>query len=59
MSLDDVKQVIGRAVLDADFREVLFSNPETALEDYDLSEEERAGLKNIKREKFDDMAGAL
>ena len=59
MSAEEVKQVIGRAVLDAEFRKMLFDDPDTALEDYDLTEEERAGLKNIEREKFDDMAGAL
>ena len=59
MSLDDVKQVIGRAVLDPEFRGILFSDPDTALKDYDLTEEELAGLKNIERDKFDEMAGAL
>ena len=59
MSADEVKQVIGRAVLDVEFRKLLFDDPDTALEDYDLTEEERAGLQNIEREKFDDMAGAL
>ena len=42
MSAEDVKQIIGRAVLDAEFREMLFSDTDTALEDYDRSEEERA-----------------
>lgn len=59
MSLEDVKQVIGRAVLDAEFRNQLFSDPENSLEDYDLTDEERAGLKNIERDKFDAMASAL
>ena len=59
MSAEDVKQVIGRAVLDAEYREMLFSDPDSALEDYDLTKEELAGLKNIEREKFDTMAGAL
>lgn len=59
MSEEALKQVIGRAVLDTKFREVLFSDPSTALQDYDLSDEERVGLMNIEREKFDDMAGSL
>ena len=59
MSMEEINQVICRAVLDQEFRELLFSDLDTALEDYDLSDEERVGLRNIEREKFDDIASAL
>ena len=59
MSLEDVKQVIGRAVLDAEFREMLFTDPDSALQEYELDEEELAGLKKLEREKFDTLADSL
>lgn len=59
MSLEDVKQVIGRAVIDAEFRELLFTDPDSALQDYDLDEEELAGLKKMEKEKFSSLADAL
>jgi hypothetical protein len=59
MSQDAVSQIIGRAVTDADFRETLFSNPEQALEDYDLTDDEQEALKNLKQEDLEDFSTKL
>jgi hypothetical protein len=59
MSLENVQAIIGRAVMEPEYREQLFSNPDKALEGYGLSEEETKALKGIKREKFEAVAGEL
>jgi len=59
MSQEDVKLVIGRAVMESDFRELLFSDPDKAVEDYELTEDEIVKLKGIDREKFDNVATGL
>ena len=56
MSLEDVQTIIGRALTEAEYRELLFSEPEKALEGYELSEKEAAALKGLEREKFDAVA---
>lgn len=50
MSTEAVHQVIGRAVTDAAFRKLLFADPEEALSQYDLTEEERAALAELEEE---------
>ena len=55
MSQDGVKQVIGRAVADAEFKNLLFGNPAEALRGFDLTNEEAAGLKKIGRSDFDKL----
>jgi hypothetical protein len=59
MAQDAVSQIIGRAVTDAEFRSLLFSNPEQALQDYDLSGDEIEALKNLKQEDLEDFATKL
>ena len=59
MSQDAVSQIIGRAVIDSEFRETLFSNPEQALEDYNLTDDEKESLKNLKREDLEDFSTKL
>jgi hypothetical protein len=59
MSREAVETIIGKAVLDDEFREALFANPERALEGYDLTEEEVAALKGIDAETMDALAGTL
>jgi hypothetical protein len=53
MASKDLERLIGRAVLDAKFREKLFADPEKAIREagFDLSEEEVAGLKSIDAQK--------
>ncbi len=59
MSKEAVESVIGKAVLDSEFREALFASPEEALAGYDLTEEEVAGLKTIDAETMETLAGTL
>lgn len=59
MPEDAVSQIIGRAVIDAEFRETLFSNPEQALEDYNLTDDEKEALKNLKQEDLEDFSTKL
>ena len=59
MSREAVEAIIGKAVLDSDFREELFANPEEVLAGYDLSEEEVAALKAIDAETMESFAGTL
>ena len=59
MSQDVVRLIIGRAVLENEFRELLFADPDQALEGYDLTDKEIAGLKRINRDRFDELATGL
>jgi hypothetical protein len=59
MSKESVKQIIGRALTESDYRELLFGDPEKALEGYDLTEEEAAALNGLEQGRFDAMAGEL
>jgi hypothetical protein len=59
MSQDAVSQIIGRAVTDAKFRELLFSNPEQALQGYDLSADEVEALESLKQEDLEDFSTKL
>ncbi len=49
MVREDLERLIGRAVLDAQFREKLFDDPERAAREagFDLTEEEIAHLQSI------------
>lgn len=59
MSLQGLKQVIQRAIEDEAFRQLLFDNPDEALQGYDLTEEERAALEGLDEDNFDDFTGDL
>ena len=59
MSQDAVSQIIGRAVVDAEFRQLLFSNPDQALQGYDLTEDEWDALKNLKQDDLEDFSTRL
>jgi hypothetical protein len=59
MSRESVEAVIGKAVLDSEFRESLFADPNQALEGYELTDEEVAGLKVIDSETMEALAGTL
>ena len=59
MAHDAVSQVIGRAVTDAEFRAMLFSNPTQALQGYDLSVDEVAALKNLQQEDLEGLSTKL
>ena len=59
MSKEAVEAIIGKAVVDSQFREALFADPERALAGYDLTGEEVAALKAIDAEEIESFAGAL
>ena len=59
MSQEAVQAIIGKAVLDSEFRQALFADPEAALEGYDLTEQEVATLKGIDSETMESLAGTL
>lgn len=59
MSHKDVEQVISRAVIDEQFRDLLFASPNEALAGHDLSADERQALQGLSREKFDNALGDL
>jgi hypothetical protein len=59
VSQDAVSQIIGRAVVDAAFRELLFSDPDQALESYDLTDDEIEALENLQQEDLEDFSTKL
>ncbi len=59
MSSESMQQIIGRAIAEESYRELLFSNPDQALAEYDLTAEEISALKGLKREEFDAAGGDL
>ena len=59
MSLESVQTIVGKAVLDREYRELLFSHPDDALKGHDLAPGEISSLKALSREKFDAVAGDL
>lgn len=59
MSLESVQNIIGKAAVDHQFRDKLFSNPDATLEGHDLTPEEVKCLKALSREKFDAVSGEL
>lgn len=59
MTQGAVSKVIGRAVTDAEFRALLFSDPDQALKDYDLTDDEVDALKNLKQEDLEDFSTKL
>lgn len=59
MSEEAVSFIIGRAVTDVAYRELLFSNPEEAIAEFDLTEEEQTHFKKLNREKFEASLGEM
>ena len=52
MSKEVVEAVIGKAATDSAFRELLMSNPESALVGMDLTPEEKEALLKLDSEKL-------
>ena len=59
MSRQVVQSLIGRAVMDQEFRELLFSDPDKTFEGLDLTEEEKTLLRNLDPDEVADFAGKL
>jgi hypothetical protein len=59
MSAETVQTIIGRAIMEPEYRALLFSDPDKALEGYELTAEEAQSLKSMDKEKLDAVAGEL
>lgn len=59
MSQQAVQELVGRAVMDQAFRELLFSNPDQAFKGYDLTAQEKEILRNLDAGEVADFAGKL
>ncbi len=59
MSIESVQKIIGRAMTEAEFRDLLFNDPAKALADYELTEDESNALKELERKNFDTVAQEL
>ena len=59
MSKQAVESILGRAILDSEFRAALFADPGEALAGYELTEMEVAALKAIDVETLESFAGTL
>jgi len=52
MSTQSIESILSRAMSDAAFADLLFSDPERALAGYDLTADEAAGFKAMSRADF-------
>lgn len=59
MSRQALEAVIGRAILDEEFRLALFADPETALVEYELTEQEMAAIRSVDAESLEASAVGL
>ncbi len=55
----NVEQVIRKAVVDAEFRGILFSDPDKALAGYNLTDEEATKLRGLEPSFFEGDTGDL
>jgi hypothetical protein len=59
MSREALQGVIGRAIIDEEFRRALFADPEVALAGYALTQGEVAALKRMDAESLDACARSI
>ena len=59
MSQEAIKEIIARAITDTEYKEMLFSDPDKALEGYELTEDETSALRGLENEHFDATAEEL
>ncbi len=59
MSQEAVQKVIGRALAEESFRDLLLKSPEQALAGFDLTDGEIRALKGLKRDEFNAAANDL
>lgn len=59
MSKESVQLLIGKAILDADFRQLLFADPEQALIGFKLTAAEKKHLLRVDSETLELMAKTL
>jgi hypothetical protein len=59
MSKSNVEQIVGKLIIDADFRQAVKANPGQVLAAYDLTPEERETLSQIDLGTFEEAATQL
>ena len=59
MSMEGVKEIIGRAILEPAFRKQLTEDPDAAVKGYVLDDEEMALLKELREGSFEGEPGVL
>jgi hypothetical protein len=59
MSQRELEAVIGRAIVDQEFRMALFADPTAALAEYELTEAEVAALRMVDAESLDACGSGL
>jgi hypothetical protein len=59
VSRQALEAIIGRAILDEEFRLALFADPETALIGFELTEDEMSALKQLDAESLDACGDTL
>jgi hypothetical protein len=59
MSRADVIAIIERALDDEAYRNLLFTDPDQALQGYSLTADETERLSNLDADNFDEFAGPL
>jgi hypothetical protein len=59
MSREALETVIGRAVIDAEFRLALFADPDAALADFELTAGEATAIKMLDAESLDAFAKSV
>ena len=59
MSKQAMEAIVGRSLLDPDYRDLFFADPNQALATYELTKEERAALLSIDAETLDAFAERL
>ncbi len=59
MSKEAVEAVIGKILLDAEFRLALMADPDQTLAGFDLTKGEKARLKNMDSETLESLAKTL
>ncbi len=59
MTITALETVIGKAVVDSQFRQALLADPDRVLADFDLTEGEKDRLKRMDSETLEMLARAL
>ena len=59
MSQQAIETILGKAVMEDEFRSTLFSDADSALAGYDLTASESAALKGMDVEALENFAGGL
>jgi hypothetical protein len=59
MSKAAVEQVLGKLILDSEFRAAVYANPGSALANYDLTPEEMQSLSQVDKEEMHQAVSEL